>query len=67
MNHLSENGLLLNAEEAMGRGANLQYGVPGAAAGSEKLDSGKQISTHSGREENVTHTINVVEKCKNVS
>ena len=35
-------------------------GVPGAAAGSEKLDSSNPISTHSGTGEKVTHNINVV-------
>ena len=34
-------------------------GVPGPAAGSEKLDSSNPISTHSGAGEKVAHDINV--------
>ena len=37
-------------------------GVPGAAGGSEKLDSSNPISTHSGTGEKETLNINVVGK-----
>ena len=41
---------------------NNNNGVPGAAGGSEKLDSSNPISTHSGTGEKETLNINVVGK-----
>ena len=41
---------------------NNNNGVPGAAGGSEKLDSSNPISTHSGTGEKETININVVGK-----
>ena len=43
---------------------NYNNGVPGAAGGSEKLDSSNPISTHSGTGEKETLNINVVGKMK---